>query len=71
MNGYCVKYKDPCGVVDVSFFTAVGSDKPMPCADDFEIVRCLFLSAHSGCKVLDIVVCTLSQFQRIAQKYGA
>ena len=69
MNGYCVKYEDPCGVTDVSFFTAVGSDRA--CADDFEIIRCLFLSAHAGCKILDIVVCTFPQFQRIAQKYGA
>ena len=68
MNGYCVKYRDPHGVVDVSFFTAVASD--MPNVADFEVVRFLFLSAHAGCKILDIVACTLPQFQKIARKYG-
>lgn len=67
MNGYCVKYVDPFGVIDVTWFGELASS--FPNVDDVQIVRVMFSQAHCGCRILDLFACRLSDFRKIARQY--
>lgn len=68
LNGYCVRYSDNKGNIDVTFFAPIGwSVTP---SEELAGVCNLFYSAHPSWSIIDISRCNSNEFRKIAQCYG-
>lgn len=68
MNGYCIRYSDNKGDIDVTFFCPIVTN--LMNISEIEMVRLMFFNAHPTWTILDIHPCSLLEFQSIARIYG-